>query len=240
MNIILFDIDGTLTRSGGAGRKIFDRVFVRLYQEKDASEGLDFAGKTDPMIIEEIFKARLGRLPDQTEMIRVKKAYLKILEDDVRSVRSYQPIEGIAELLKALSSNDHILLGLATGNYRESAFLKLQSAGLRKFFSFGGFGSDSPNRTELTRLGIERGKELIPFHHNFEKAFVVGDTPYDVEAGQAAGAVTIAMLTGSTQKEALAKHNPDHILDGYHPAESFLHIVNGHEKVVRDPSLRSG
>ena len=230
MNIILFDIDGTLTRSGGAGRKIFDRVFARLYQEKEISEGMDFSGKTDPMIIQEIFKTRFNSLPNDSELIRVKKAYLKIIEDEVRSVRPYQPVEGVTDLLKTLSANDHILLGLATGNFRESAFLKLQSAGLRKFFTFGGFGSDSPNRAELTHLGIERGKKLIPFHHKFEKVFVVGDTPHDVEAGQEAGAITIAMLTGSTKKDAFLKRTPDHILEGYQPVESFLHIVNGYDK----------
>ncbi|MBI4972125.1 MAG: HAD hydrolase-like protein, partial [Candidatus Omnitrophica bacterium] len=185
---------------------------------------------TDPMILQEIFRTRLNRTPAETELIRVKRAYLKLMEDEVRTIQPYQPIDGIVDLLKALSSNDHILLGLATGNFRESAFLKLQSAGLRKFFSFGGFGSDSPNRTELTRLGINRGKELIPFHHAFEKAFVVGDTAYDVEAGKGADAVTIAMLTGSTKKEAFSHHKPDHILEGYQPLEAFLHIVNGHGK----------
>ncbi len=228
MNIVLFDIDGTLTRSGGAGRKIFDRVFTRIYQIKDAAEGLEFAGKTDPVIIQEIFQKHFDRSPTQSEMIRAKRSYLKMMEDDVRTFRPYQPIEGITELLKYLSGHEHILLGLATGNFRESAFLKLQSAGLRKFFSFGGFGSDSPNRTELTRLGIERGKKLIPFHQKFEKAFVVGDTLHDVKAGKESGAKTIAMLTGSATHEELAPHTPDHVLPGYTPIQPFLKIVNGH------------
>ncbi len=230
MNIVLFDIDGTLTRSGGAGRKAFDKVFSRLYQEKDASEGLEFAGKTDPVIIQDIFRARLNRIPSENELIRIKKSYLKMMEDEVRSVKPYQPIEGITDLLKVLSVSEHLMLGLATGNFRESAFLKLQSAGLRKFFTFGGFGSDSPNRSELTRLGIERGKKLIPFHEKLEKAFVVGDTPHDIEAGKAAGAITIAMLTGSASRDEILKPGPDHILSGYSPVEEFLHIVNGHEK----------
>lgn len=230
MDLILFDIDGTLTRSGGAGRQTFDRVFARLYQEKEVTRGLEFAGKTDPVIIHDIFSTRFNRVPTQNEMIRVKRAYLKILEDEVRTVRPYQPIEGIAEILKILSGSEHVLLGLATGNFRESAFLKLQSAGLRKFFTFGGFGSDSTDRVELTKLGIERGRKLIPFQKNFKRAFVVGDTPYDVEAGKKAGAITIAMMTGSTSPQEFSKLNPHHVLPGYHPPESFLKIVNGHEK----------
>ncbi|MBI4399102.1 MAG: HAD hydrolase-like protein [Candidatus Omnitrophica bacterium] len=228
MNILLFDIDGTLTRSGGAGRKAFDRVFARLYQEKNASEGLEFSGKTDPVIIREIFQSRLGRIPSENELIRVKRAYLKMMEEEARSIRPYQPIEGIVEILKILSVSEHVLVGLATGNFRESAFLKLQSAGLRKFFSFGGFGSDSPNRFELTRLGIERGKKLIPFHEKFHRAFVIGDTPHDIEAGKSSGAVTIAMLTGATSREEMESSSPDHILSGYSPTETFLSIVNGH------------
>jgi len=231
MDLILFDIDGTLTHSGGAGKRAFDKVFARLYQEKDVSNGLEFAGKTDPMIIQDIFQNRFNRTPTQNEMIRVKRSYLKMLEDEVRTVRPYQPIEGVLELLKILSGSEHILLGLATGNFRESAFLKLQSAGLRKFFTFGGFGSDSPDRIELTKLGIERGKKLIPLHRKFSRAFVVGDTPHDVEAGTNAGAITIAMMTGSFDSEAFSKRKAHHILPGYLPIESFLDIVkNGHSE----------
>ena len=225
MDILLFDIDGTLTRSYGAGRRAFDKVFARLYQLKEASEGLEFAGKTDPLIIREIFRKCLDADPTENEMTRVKKAYLAVIENDVRTTAPYKAIDGILELLNILAKLPHILLGLATGNFRESAFLKLESAGLRKFFTFGGFGSDSAIRAELTRVGIDRGKKLIPAGRTFEKAYVIGDTPQDVDAGKKSGAVTIAMMTGTTRQEDFMKHKPDHILSGYHPAQPFLQII---------------
>jgi len=225
MKLILFDIDGTLTRSNGAGRGAFDKIFSRLFDKHSVSDGMSFAGKTDPMIIQEIFQRHFARLPSIEELSLIKEGYMKAVHEDTIEQPCYNPVEGVLPVLESIAQDKNALLGLATGNFEETAQLKLKSAKIEHYFHFGGFGSDSPIRKDLTQLGIEKGKRLIPKDKTLDSVFVIGDTIHDVNAGNACEAITIGITTGATTKEEFAQHSPNYILESYEPTEKVLEIL---------------
>jgi len=213
MKLLLFDIDGTLLLSGGAGFRALDRAFEAFHGVRNASQGIRFAGRTDPAIVHDIFVERLGREPLAAEMTALLDAYVPLLEEEVAASERFVVMPGAADLLANLSPRDDVLIGLVTGNVERAARIKLARAGLAHHFRYGGFGSDSPDRIELTRLGITRGEHLASeLSRDVRGVFVIGDTQADVHAGRSAGAFTVAVATGGVTFEALASESPDLVL----------------------------
>lgn len=219
--ILLFDVDGTLVLSGGAGARALDRAFHALHGVAGGTEGIRFGGKTDPAIVREIFLNRLGRSPNRAELEAVYRAYLPHLEEEVAASRGFAVMPGVASLLAGLSARADVLLGLVTGNLEEGARIKLGRPGLNGYFRFGGYGSDAEDRDDLTRIGLERGRALARGLRDRdggaapgtpERVIVVGDTPHDIRAGRSVGAVTVAVATGSVALEALAGDSADLVL----------------------------
>ncbi len=235
--ILLFDVDGTLVLSGGAGARALDRAFEALHGVPDAMKGIGPGGKTDPAIVREIFLAKLGRAPRPVEMDAVYRAYVPRLEEEVASSRGFVVMPGVASLLADLSGRADILLGLVTGNIEEGARIKLARPGLIRHFRFGGFGSDSEDRDHLTRIGLERGRALARSMRReagraapaaSERVIVVGDTLHDIKAGRSIGALTVAVATGSVPYEALAIDSADLVLrDLSDPAPLLALIERG-------------
>ncbi len=112
----------------------------------------------------------------------------------------------------------------ATGNIEQGAWIKLKSAGLDHHFNFGGFGSDSHIREQLIRKALERAKDHIEENTKIKDTFVIGDTPYDINHGKAAGTITVGVATGSYSREQLQEHNPDHLFDDLNNLETVLEI----------------
>ena len=142
MRVLLFDVDGTLVRAGGAGRKALDRAVFRLYGKRGTCRELDLAGKTDLRNFSEAVSAATGRVAGRREIDRLHREYLRILPSQVsRAVREgrYRLCAGVAPLLRRLSREEGVLLGLGTGNVEEGARIKLEPSGFNKYFSFGGF-----------------------------------------------------------------------------------------------------
>ncbi len=192
---VLFDIDGTLLVTGGAGGAAWQRAFEELYgMEANVAEHTD-AGMTDPQIAEIVFRAVLGREGSPEERSKAIGRYLHHLPDTVAASPGYRVMPDIEQLLDRLL-DDGILLGLVTGNIETAAHIKLARAGLNRFFSFGGYGSDSPDRAEVTKAALGRG-ELVSGGTLTEGACIaVGDTPRDVRAGHAAGILVVGVATG--------------------------------------------
>lgn len=227
MKLVLFDIDGTLLLSGGAGLRALDRAFEALHGARAASKGIRFAGRTDPAIVHDIFVERLGREPLAAEMAALLDAYVPLLEEEVAASERFVVMPGAAGLLDALSPRDDLLIGLVTGNVESAARIKLARAGLVHHFRYGGFGSDSPDRLELTRLGIARGARLAgELSRDVSGVFVIGDTEADVHAGRSAGAFTVAVATGGVTFEALASESPDLVLRDLADASSLLDAID--------------
>jgi phosphoglycolate phosphatase-like HAD superfamily hydrolase len=208
---VLFDIDGTLITTGGAGGRAWHRAFDALFgvdmDIKDFSE----SGQTDPVVAVSCFRGALGRDPDRREMSRLLAAYLDALPDEVASSPGYRVLPGVLELLPRLR-DEGVLLGITTGNLPGAAHIKIGRADLNRFFTFAGYGSDSPDRTELTRKAIERAGRLYGEPIEPERCEVVGDTPRDVAAAHGVGAVAVAVATGDYSVPQLQATGAEHVL----------------------------
>jgi phosphoglycolate phosphatase len=197
--LYLFDIDGTLLSAHGSGRDAFDAVFHEHHGIARASEGIRYGGKTDPGIIDEIYRARLGRDATADEHARFIAGYLPRLVA-ILANQGVKVYDGVIEALAFLASKPDVILGIATGNVKEGAAAKLGAAKLSEWFVLGGYGCDSRERAKLVAAAIERGKK----DREVGEVIVVGDTIHDISAARACGATVCAVATGSDTAEALA------------------------------------
>ena len=208
---VLFDVDGCLISSGGAGTKAWRHAFERLHGIPADIGQFTEAGMTDPDVGRQTFVRVLGRNPTEREMGRLLGAYLERLEEEVNQSAGYRVMPGVEALLPRLVDFG-MMLGIVSGALEAAAHIKLERARLNRFFSFGGYGSDSADRAELTRLAIERCGRLHGHALNPARMLVVGDTPRDAEAGRAAGAVTVGVATGRYTVQQLEAAGADFVL----------------------------
>jgi phosphoglycolate phosphatase-like HAD superfamily hydrolase len=206
MQVVLFDIDGTLLLTGGAGTSSLARVFEEMFGAGISLEGIAVHGQTDPAIIQAIARRWIERELSDEEIARLVERYLGHLEDRLAASTAFRVLPGAREILEQLSARSDLLLGLATGNFEPAAYAKLRRAEMDEYFSFGGFGSDSIDRAELTRLAVERGRKIAGFE---APALVVGDTIHDVRSAKAAGARVLAVATGNASLEVLEASGAD-------------------------------
>ena len=209
---ILFDIDGTLIDTGGAGAASWRLAFDELYDvAADIGQYTD-AGMTDPDVGRRTFEAVLGRKPDRAEFSKLLERRLFYLHQTVAESEHYRVLPGVEELLPALLG-DGYLLGVVTGNVEAAAHVKLHRANLNRFFSFGGYGSDSSRRSELTRTALSRaslvyGEDLTP-----DRCMTVGDTPLDAKAAHAAGIACLGVASHKFTADQLAAGGADWVID---------------------------
>lgn len=207
-NVYLFDIDGTLITTGGAGRKALLRTFEVLFDRGDAFDEIHFGGMTDRAIVRAGLTS-IGEEPSEGRIDEVLKGYVEVLHDEVRNATRYAPHPGITEALDALADTSHAI-GLGTGNIQEGARIKLSRLQLYERFAFGGFGSDHEDRAELIRIGAERGAAHLNVHVSECRVVIVGDTPKDIAAAEAIGAESLAVATGSFTVEQLEAAGATH------------------------------
>lgn len=223
MKLLLFDIDGTLLRTDGAGTRAANRAFEKIYGVKEAMTKIDAAGKTDPIILKEIFQNEFQRDYVHEEAQELYKHYVPFLEEETQKSETVV-MPGIPLLLENLSVRKDMVLGVATGNIEAGAWIKLRSGGLDNHFSFGGFGSDSHIREHLILKAYERAHDQIGHSVEIKKRFVIGDTPYDINHGRAAGAITVAVATGGYSRVELEEHNPDYLFDDLSDLDTVVQI----------------
>jgi phosphoglycolate phosphatase-like HAD superfamily hydrolase len=209
---VLFDIDGTLLVTGGAGGVAWQRGFEELYGvEANVAEHTD-AGMTDPEIAAIVFREVIGREGGTEERAKAIGCYLKHLPDAVAESAGYRVMPGVEELLDRLIDAG-VLLGLVTGNIEAAAHIKLARAHLNRFFSFGGYGSDSADRTEVTEAALRRGELVSGGTLQNSSCISVGDTPRDVTAGHGAGIRVVGVATGSYSAQQLNDADADWALE---------------------------
>ncbi|RMH56770.1 MAG: HAD family hydrolase [Candidatus Hydrogenedentota bacterium] len=212
--LAIFDIDGTLIRTGGAGLRSLARAFRKLFpnhrglhNDPDLSEYSPH-GKTDPLIFREIFRDITGRNPKDSETAELIGEYLALLPEELsRRTGRYEILPGVLPLLDHLEKAG-VLVGLGTGNLREGAEMKLKKGKLWHRFRFGGFGADGKNRSDVLRTAIKRGSALVGEPVPPERAIFFGDTTRDIEAVHAVGGRIIAVATGNETTEELRKAAP--------------------------------
>ncbi|MFL5873165.1 MAG: HAD family hydrolase [Solirubrobacterales bacterium] len=209
---VLFDIDGTLLVTGGAGAVAWQRAFLELYGVEANIEEHTHAGMTDPEIAEIVFREVIGSDGSAEERAEAIAGYLSHLQDAVDESTGYRVMPGIEELLPRLAAAG-TLLGIVTGNIESAAHIKLARGDLNRYFAFGGYGSDSRDRTELTKKAVERGAKVLGKPLDRERTIAVGDTPRDVKAGHGAGIRVVGVATGSYNVKELEEAGADWALE---------------------------
>lgn len=209
--LVLFDIDGTLLLTAGAGRRAITRALAEQLGAEPEFGLVHFDGKTDPQIVVELLVAAGSSSPPAPGRIdALCDRYLELLEVELAATRGQTRLmPGVLELLERLDTEDGVVLGLLTGNLAAGAELKLRAADLDPGrFVVGAFGSDSPHRTDLPGIAVRRAERLFETRPHGEAVVIIGDTPADVECGAEISARTIAVATGSFSLEDLSAQGP--------------------------------
>jgi phosphoglycolate phosphatase-like HAD superfamily hydrolase len=216
MRLVLFDIDGTILLTDGAGRRAIGRALLDLMGTTGPVGDHRFDGKTDPQIVRELLVLAGHGDAEIPERVRaVCDRYLELLEVELTRPSQTRVMAGVRELLTALAvpeASGAVLVGLLTGNLERGAALKLQSAGIDPSrFAVGAYGSDAPDRPELPAIARRRAESLTGRAIAGEHVIVIGDTPDDVACARPIGARTVAVATGRYDVSALAAAGATHV-----------------------------
>jgi phosphoglycolate phosphatase len=211
---VLFDVDGTLIDTGGAGGRSWSYAFREAFGVDGDIRRFSEVGMTDPVVARETFEGTMGREPTTDEVIRLMMRYVLRLPVEVQESPGYRVMPGVHDLLERLVDAD-TLLGLVTGNIEGAAHIKISRARLGRFFLFGGYGSDSSVRSDLTTAAIARAEALSGHTIDPAEVIVVGDTPRDIEAAHGAGTIAVGVATGEYSVDHLREAGAEHVLRSF-------------------------
>ena len=224
--LVLFDIDGTLVLTGGAGLRAMNRACAAIAARPDALDGIPVAGRTDRIILADVV-ARLGRPLDDRLLVELRDRYIANLGEEIEhpghGVKAVMP--GIRDLLDALAGRGEVFVGLLTGNFEAGARIKLGHFDLWRYFRCGAFGDDAADRNELVPFAVGRAVACGMPRPAPSDVLVVGDTPHDVACAKAASAVAVGVATGSFTAEALRTAGADVVFDDLSDTEAFLRLL---------------
>ena len=210
MKLVLFDIDGTILLTAGAGKRAIHRALIEVYGATGPDDHR-FDGKTDPQIVRELMRI-VGHEDDHIDakMSELLARYVGYLHEELRArPDGVRLMPGIHELLDALAERADVVLGLLTGNLVDGARAKLEAAGIDpKRFVVGAYGSDHETRSELPAVALARARRELRLAIDGSDVVVIGDTPADLQCGRGIGARAIGVATGHFTVEDLASHQP--------------------------------
>jgi phosphoglycolate phosphatase-like HAD superfamily hydrolase len=212
--LLLFDIDGTLVVTGGAGQRAMNRAFRDVFGIPDAFAGVELAGRTDTSILADaLARQQMDVTADATSAFRSR--YLVCLQEEVpRPGPNKRVLPGITDLLGALEPESHNFLALLTGNYCDAAEVKLGHFDLWRYFRCGAFGEDHGDRNALVPVALSRARSIgLPPHVEQARVIVIGDTPRDVACAHAHGARCVGVATGEYSADALRGAGADVVFD---------------------------
>jgi len=208
IRLVLFDIDGTLVHTGGAGVKAFAKVFQTEFDAHDHFEKLKFAGRTDVSLVREFFKYH-SVAETKENFDRFFERYVFWL-DYILNHSKTEACPGVWEFIGALKALPKPpVLGLLTGNIQLGAEIKLRHFDLWKEFEIGGFADDNEDRDLIAAAARERGRRILGKDLRDDEILVIGDTPFDIRCGRAINAKVLAVATGGATLEELKKHQPE-------------------------------
>jgi phosphoglycolate phosphatase-like HAD superfamily hydrolase len=220
MFVLLFDIDGTLLNTGGAGQRAMELALETAFGVEKPTEGISAAGRTDRAITRDLFEYH-GIEDTAAVWETFQQTYLIHLAEELPRLEG-RILPGVERLLSTLEERDDVVMGLLTGNFRQGAELKLRHYGLFDYFVTGGFGDHHPDRDDVARMA----RTAIEDHHQSpvadERLWVIGDTPHDVRCGRAIGARVAAVATGTFSIDELRETDPDHLFEDLSDHEPLL------------------
>jgi phosphoglycolate phosphatase-like HAD superfamily hydrolase len=208
VRLVLFDIDGTLVHTGGAGTKAFSQTFSHIFGLKHGAEKMKFAGRTDVSLVREFFQ--LHGVPESADNFRqFFDNYVFWLEQIVAQSNGGHCAGVVGFILDLLALPEPPMLGLLTGNIQLGAEIKLRRFGLWNFFVMGGFADDHEDRNHIAVAALQRGRRVLDPHLQPQEVVVIGDTPFDVRCGKFIGAKTLAVASGGSPYADLRTHGAD-------------------------------
>ena len=224
--LVLFDIDGTLVLTGGAGLRAMNRAIEETLGHADGLDGIPLAGRTDWSILVDA-AGRVGREVDDPLLRILRDRYVASLAEEIqhpgKGTKAVMP--GVRELLDELAVRDDVFVGLLTGNFEEGARIKLGHFDLWRYFACGAFGGDAADRNALVPFAVERAQQCGLPQIATTDVLVVGDTPHDVACAHAAGAVPVAVATGGYTVEQLRASGSDIVFPDLSDTHAFLRLL---------------
>ena len=238
MTLILFDIDGTLVLTGGAGGRAMTLAFDEVFAVPNAFQGMPMAGRTDAWILNDAAAAH-GIPQDSQDLARFRDAYLRHLAIELEKpgVARKGLMPGVRELLDALAPREDVYLALLTGNYEAGARIKLEYFDLWRYFPCGAFGDDAPHRNVLVPKALTRVEACGGLAFAAANAVVIGDTPLDVECAASAGARSLAVATGSHSVDELRAAGADAVLQDLADTDEVLRVIADFRLQISDHSV---
>jgi phosphoglycolate phosphatase-like HAD superfamily hydrolase len=210
--LVLFDIDGTLIWTGGAGSRALTRAFDEWAGIPDGLDGIPVPGRTDTIIFADLLR-RHGLGASRPALDALQDTYFRCLAEELSALPvDVDPLPGVVALLDALAAESRMSTALLTGNHARGARLKLERYGLWHYFPFGAFGEDAADRNDLVPVALERAAAAGVPPVSPRDVVIVGDTPLDVACGRAHGASTIGVATGGCAEGALTGAGADLVL----------------------------
>jgi phosphoglycolate phosphatase len=236
--LVLFDIDGTLVLTGGAGIRAMNRACEELVGHGAALANIPVAGRTDRIILTDVV-TQAGHSLDDGLLDQLRDRYIANLREEIERPGHLQAFEslgargglkavmpGVRVLLDTLERRADVFLGLLTGNFEAGARIKLEHFGLWRYFRCGAFGDDSADRNDLVPFAVQRARECGMPELGPEQTLVVGDTPHDIACARAVGAVPVAVATGGFTANQLRQHGADIVFEDLSETGTFLKLLD--------------
>jgi len=227
VKLVLFDIDGTILLTDGAGKRAIHRALIDVFGGT-GPEDHRFDGKTDPQIVRELMRIEgHGDEHIDAHMSPLLDRYVEYLDEELRVGSSgVRVMPGVCELLDVLDARDDIVMGLLTGNLEAGARAKLSSAGIdHTRFRVGAYGSDHETRSELPAVAQRRAREELGLDVHGGDVIVIGDTPADIQCGRGIGARAIGVATGHYSTEELWEHAPAAVFEDLSPTHEVVRVI---------------
>jgi phosphoglycolate phosphatase len=224
-SLILFDIDGTLVLTGGAGGRAMSLAFQEIFGVRDGLSGISMAGRTDTWILADALTAH-NIASDPKALVHFRETYLRHLAIELEKPGARKGLmPGVRELLDVLDGRDDVYVALLTGNYEEGARIKLEYFDLWRYFRGGAFGDDAPQRDGLVSKALERIAASGGPSFSAADAVVIGDTPLDVACAAFCGARSIAVATGSHSVDQLHAAGADIVMQDLGDTAAVLRVL---------------
>ena len=209
--VVLFDIDGTLLTTGGAGTVALNRAFSSIFGVEEAFNGISFVGSMDCILFSKVARKHLNRELTDEEADALGTLYTRELEVAFER-HPFEVYPGAMECLDWCRSDPMTAIGIATGNLEAAAWAKLRRAHLNEYFAVGGFGMQGPRREDMTAVAWSQTLQHFDIAPKDTKGFLVGDSIHDMRCAKAIGVVAIGVTTGWTEPEALVEAGADKVI----------------------------
>ncbi|MFO1007401.1 MAG: haloacid dehalogenase-like hydrolase [Planctomycetaceae bacterium] len=219
-SICLFDIDGTLLRTGGAGQKAMERALTDVFGVPDPWEDIPAAGRTDRAITHDLFTYH-ELVPSEQQWEEFQSVYFRHLSSTLAELDG-AVLPGIQTLLSHIATRPDVSMGLLTGNFRAAAKIKLQHYAIDQHFAYGGYGDHHHDRDDVARVAYAEACRHLAREVDPQAICVIGDTPSDVKCARAIGARAIAVATGMYTVDELARSQPDELYEDFSSPDLFL------------------